>query len=147
MQGRHAQVERRETRAPQLLIANGWDESLDPTGRWLSEKLDGVRAYWDAAQFLSRQGNRFHAPTWFTSRLPTIPLDGELWIGRKQFQRTVSIVRRQNGGELWRELRFVVFDAPQVGGVFEARLAQATELFRQRRPEFAQPLPRYTLPR
>jgi len=46
----------------------------------MSEKLDGVRAYWDGKQFLSRQGNLYHAPAWFTEHLPAVPLDGELWI-------------------------------------------------------------------
>jgi DNA ligase-1 len=55
-----------------------------------------VRAYWDGKQFLSRQGNLYHAPDWFLEGLPNVPLDGELWIDRKAFQRTVSIVRRQD---------------------------------------------------
>src|SRR5712675_837399 len=33
--------------APPLLLAETWDNAIDPTGWWLSEKLDGVRAYWD----------------------------------------------------------------------------------------------------
>jgi DNA ligase-1 len=45
-----------------LLLAHAWDNAQDLTGWWISEKLDGVRAYWDGQQFLSRQGNRFHAP-------------------------------------------------------------------------------------
>ena len=85
--------------APPLLLAHAWDNDQDLTGWLLSEKLDGVRAYWDGTRFLSRQGNPFHSPPWFTAELPNIPLDGELWLGRKKFQRTVSIVRRQDGGE------------------------------------------------
>src|SRR5580704_4856852 len=69
---------------------------LHPSSYWLSEKLDGVGAYWNGSQFLSRQGNLFHAPDWFVAGLPNTPLDGELWLGRKKFQRTVSIVRRQD---------------------------------------------------
>ncbi|MCI0361803.1 MAG: DNA ligase, partial [Planctomycetaceae bacterium] len=105
--------------APPLLLAHPWDNEQDLTGWFMSEKLDGVRAYWDGGQFLSRQGNPLHAPTWFTQGLPKIPLDGELWIGRQQFQRTVSIVRRQDAGELWRQVLYVVFDAPHSGGPFE----------------------------
>src|SRR5262245_10672741 len=44
---------------PPLLLAESWGSETDPTGWWLSEKLDGVRAYWDGKQFLSRQGNRY----------------------------------------------------------------------------------------
>src|SRR5438552_3976778 len=51
--------------APPLLLAEKWDNVTDPTGWWLSEKLDGVRAYWDGSQIVSRQGNLYHAPDWF----------------------------------------------------------------------------------
>jgi DNA ligase-1 len=104
----------------------------------MSEKLDGVRAYWDGRRFLSRQGNIYMAPDWFVAGLPEVPLDGELWIGRKAFQRTVSIARQQVGGEHWRELRYVVFDAPAHGGEFEARLRFLDDLLRRHGPEFVQ---------
>ena len=81
---------------PALLLAETWTPDADVNGWWMSEKLDGVRAYWDGKQFFSRQGNRFYAPDWFLAGLPNMPLDGELWLGRKAFQRTVSIVRRQD---------------------------------------------------
>jgi DNA ligase-1 len=42
---------------PPLLLAERWVSDLDLAGWWMSEKLDGVRAYWDGKQFLSRQGN------------------------------------------------------------------------------------------
>src|SRR5206468_3851452 len=108
---------------PPLLLAETWDNAADLSGWWMSEKLDGVRAYWDGTQFLSRLGNLFHAPDWFVEGLPELPLDGELWIGRKKFQRTVSIVRRQDKNEVWNEVRFLVFDAPAAPGGFEDRLA------------------------
>ena len=56
--------------APQLLLANSWENDTDLSGWWMSEKLDGVRAWWDGRQFLSRQGNVYHAPDWFTAGLP-----------------------------------------------------------------------------
>jgi DNA ligase 1 len=111
-----------ESTAPRLLLAQTWTNDIDLAGWWMSEKLDGVRAYWDGRQFLSRQGNLFYAPDWFIEHLPDTPLDGELWLARKSFQRTVSIVRRQDKSDLWRELAYVVFDAPAVNDVFERRL-------------------------
>ena len=42
----------------------------DPTGWHMSEKLDGVRAFWNGSQLLSRLGNPFAAPEWFTKGLP-----------------------------------------------------------------------------
>ena len=108
---------------PPLLLAERWDNEQDLAGWWMSEKLDGVRAYWDGRTLISRLGNRFHAPDWFLEGLPEVPLDGELWIGRKAFQRTVGIVRRQDKTELWKEVTFVVFDAPALDAPFEDRLA------------------------
>jgi DNA ligase-1 len=112
-----------EKTGPPLLLAERWDNAQDLAGWWLSEKLDGVRAYWDGKSLISRLGNRFHAPDWFLEGLPEIPLDGELWIGRKAFQRTVGIVRRQDQTDLWKQVRYVAFDAPDVDGAFEGRLA------------------------
>jgi DNA ligase-1 len=112
-----------EGKGPPLLLAHAWAGDVDLAGWWMSEKLDGVRAYWDGKQFLSRLGNPYHAPDWFIAGLPEVPLDGELWGGRKKFQRTVSIARRQDRSEHWKELRYVVFDAPALDAPFEARLA------------------------
>ncbi len=111
-----------EKEGPPLLLAERWDNAQDLAGWWLSEKLDGVRAYWDGKSLISRLGNRFHAPDWFLEGLPDIPLDGELWIGRKAFQRTVGIVRRQDKTDLWNQVRYVAFDAPGVDDAFEGRL-------------------------
>src|SRR5215471_3335881 len=62
--------EKKEGNEPPLLLAESWDFVSDPAGWWLSEKLDGVRAYWDGEQFISRLGNQFHAPDWFVAGLP-----------------------------------------------------------------------------
>lgn len=105
-----------------LLLAENWTDLTDPTGWWMSEKLDGVRAYWDGKQFLSRKNNIFYAPDWFTAGLPPMALDGELWIDRGQFQRTVSVVRRQDHPPEWKQVKYVVFDAPQARGMFEKRV-------------------------
>ena len=107
---------------PPILLAESWDNSAELAGWWMSEKLDGVRAYWDGKQFLSRQGNLYHAPDWFLEGLPSVPLDGELWIDRKAFQRTVSIVRRQDKSEHWKSVRYLIFDAPAMISPFEERL-------------------------
>ena len=126
--------------APPVLLAHVFAEiqpPIDPTGWWLSEKLDGVRAWWDGTGFVSRLGNTYHAPSWFTAGLPDFPLDGELWLGRKQFQRCVSIVRRQDQSELWQEIRFVVFDAPALDAPFEERLAHCRRWHEQSTPAYA----------
>ena len=102
--------------APQLLLANVWENDIDLKGWWMSEKLDGVRAWWTGTHFLSRLGNIYHAPDWFIAGLPNVPLDGELWLDRKAFQRTVSIVRRQDKSDHWQQIKYVMFDAPGISG-------------------------------
>lgn len=103
---------------------------LDPTGWWISEKLDGVRAYWNGQNLYSRNGLLFDAPAWFTSELPTkVHLDGELWCGREQFERCVGIIKYHKGStaDEWKHLTFRVFDAPVVDSntdlAYEARHA------------------------
>ncbi|MBL9091618.1 MAG: DNA ligase [Planctomycetaceae bacterium] len=118
-----------DIKAPAVLLAETWDGEQDVSGWWLSEKLDGVRAVWTGRQFLSRQGNVFHAPTWFTADLPEFPLDGELWLARRAFQRTVSIVRRHDQPSDWQKIRYVVFDAPAEHAPFERRLQTCREHF------------------
>ena len=125
---------------PPLLLAERWDNAQDLAGWWMSEKLDGVRAYWDGRSLISRLGNPFHAPDWFLAGLPDEPLDGELWIGRKAFQKTVGVVRRQDRSDHWKEVAFVAFDAPSVPGPFEGRLAFVRETFARREPPHARAL-------
>src|SRR5262249_55634216 len=56
----------------------------------------------------------------------------ELWGGRKRFQRTVSVVRRQDKSDAWREITFVVFDAPAMAAPFEERIEHVRSLLAER---------------
>jgi DNA ligase 1 len=129
--------EKKDSEAPPLLLAERWDGAMNLTGWWMSEKLDGVRAYWTGKEFLSRLGNPLHAPDWFCTGLPTEPLDGEFWIDRKKFQRTVGIVRRQDKTELWKEVRYLIFDVPQSDDVFEQRIKIIQKIVQKNRPLYA----------
>jgi DNA ligase-1 len=115
-------------KGPPVLLAHKWEVDQDPKDWWMSEKLDGVRAYWDGQKFISRLGNEFFAPDFFRAGLPDHPLDGELWMGRKKFQDTVSIVRQLNAGDYWKRLRFLVFDAPHLKTSFEHRMTSLARL-------------------
>lgn len=85
-------------------------------------KLDGVRAYWDGENFISRLGNVFAVPDDYKSVMPKdMHLDGELWMGRGRFQETSGAVRRMDKGRQWKDIQYMVFDAPNVGGGFEDR--------------------------
>jgi DNA ligase-1 len=110
-----------EQKAP-VMLAHQWDHKVDIKGWWMSEKLDGVRGYWTGKELISRAGNPFHAPEWFTRNFPPTPLDGELWTGREQFPELVSIVRRESADTDWGKVHYFVFDAPEIEGCFEKRL-------------------------
>lgn len=114
---------------PPLMLANVYRGQVALDDYWVSEKLDGVRGYWDGKALLTRGGERIAAPAWFTAGWPNTPLDGELWAGRGQFSRTVSIVRQQSPSDAdWATIRFMVFDLPASAAPFAERLAELARL-------------------
>ncbi|KAJ7472567.1 hypothetical protein FB451DRAFT_1339465 [Mycena latifolia] len=118
--------------SPELLLAKPWDvdDGPDPTGWWISEKLDGVRTFYDGKQLLSRLGNPFTPPTSFMQQFPkNITLDGELFAGRGKFSAAVSIVRTSDSAN-WGSIEFHVFDIPSMGSQpFESRMDKLQRLF------------------
>lgn len=111
-----------QTPAP-VMLANVYHPGIDLSAYWVSEKYDGIRAYWDGTRLLTRGGEIIHAPAWFVARWPRVPLDGELWAGRGGFSEAVSTARTQVPDEAaWRRLRFMAFDLPAHGGTFDQRL-------------------------
>ncbi|PCI14409.1 MAG: DNA ligase [Thiotrichales bacterium] len=113
---------------PPLPLAHTYTQGLNIKDYWLSEKLDGVRAYWDGKQLLSKQGNIYHAPAWFIANFPSQPLDGELWMKRNSFERIVSIVRDKIPGDGWQDIRYMVFDLPLKKVAFSARISKLKNL-------------------
>lgn len=120
-----------DTLPPDLTLANIYQQNIDISEYWISEKLDGVRAYWDGKNLITRQGNFIHAPDWFTAPLPdSIRLDGELWIARGKFEPLSAIVRSQSASEQqWRSVSYQLFDMPVAGKTFTQRLQILSELF------------------
>jgi len=117
---------------PKIMLAKVYQQGADLKSYWVSEKLDGVRAYWNGQQLKSRQGNIYHAPRWFTANFPKQPLDGELWIGRDTFQQLISTVRKKRpNSDAWREVRYMVFDLPSSTASFTTRLTQLKKLIPQ----------------
>ena len=112
-----------EKQPPGLLLADVWNPSIDPTGWWISEKFDGLRGYWDGRQLWSRKGKLIHPPGYFLAELPRdVALDGELWIGRGNFEETISTVLSETPDDRWKKVHFMVFDAPKAKGYFEQRM-------------------------
>lgn len=113
--------------AADLPLARKYSGGIDLSQYWVSEKFDGVRARWNGERLISRGGNAFAAPPWFTAGFPPTPLDGELWAGRGLFSETASIVTRAAPHEGWRRVRYMVFDLP-APGVFNERLQRLRAL-------------------
>lgn len=96
---------------------------------WLkSEKLDGGRAFWtptlrgtipdfsndegEATGLWTRDGKIIHAPNDWLDKLPQIPLDGELYLGRGMFQKLMSVIRCNVPDERWKDVQYKIFDMP-----------------------------------
>ncbi len=90
----------------------------------MSEKLDGIRAYWDGKHLISRQGHIIHAPNWFTKDYPPFPIDGELWTKRDDFENISSIVRDKIPSKKWREIKHYIFEVPFAKGNLFDRLSK-----------------------
>ncbi len=77
----------------ELQKAKNYDNSKHDISNWyMSEKLDGIRAYWNTKELLSKNGNKIYAPDWFIKSLPHFELDGELWTKRSDFENIKNIV-------------------------------------------------------
>ncbi len=91
---------------------------------FVSEKLDGIRGYWDGSTLYSRQGYAIVAPNWFTENLGEIPLDGEIWLGRETFQVLSGLIARNDINDpLWNSVTYQIFDLPAEKSVFKERVA------------------------
>jgi len=114
---------------PALLLAKTYTDEINITDYWVSEKLDGVRAYWDGERLTSRQGNVFQAPSWFVADFPANKLDGELWIARGAFEDTISTVKKHKPvDQEWLRVRYMVFELPEAAGTFTQRLEKLKTL-------------------
>lgn len=61
----------------------------------------------------SRYGNPINAPDWFLNNLPRVPLDGELWAGRGNFQTVMSTIRKEEPvDEEWKQIQYAIFGTP-----------------------------------
>lgn len=117
-----------------VMLAKKYDSKKHNPESWLmSYKIDGIRAYWNGENLLTRGNNIIHAPAWFIKPLKGIPhhLDGELVFTSNgspigNFQETCSVVKRHNPDERWSNIKYYVFDMPDIGKEFTFDLALFT---------------------
>ena len=118
-----------------------------PVGWWASEKWDGIRALWDGEKIISRGSGLgkpkvyTYVPDWFKLTLPPgVALDGEIWIGRGDFQKTSRLSTLKPGksytteqiDKMWTGVTFKVFDIPSEDGPFEERMDKLNKVVRSR---------------
>jgi DNA ligase 1 len=118
--------------SPPLILANVWSEDFDPGQYLVSEKYDGARALWDGKSLRFRSGRTVNAPDWFVAQLTAEKLDGELWIGRGQFEKLSGVVRKNTPiDDEWREIKYMIFELPDATGTFTERYAAIQALVRR----------------
>lgn len=104
----------------------------DPTGLWVSEKMDGCRAFWDGECFRTKESWAvIDAPAFMSEGLPRgQAIDGELWANRGTFEMVRQLVQYQRAASPdWSRVRFMAFDAPcTISRGFEERQEQLAAL-------------------
>lgn len=109
-----------------------------PTGWWVSEKLDGIRAIWDGEKFLSRNsqsglGSKVfsYVPQFVIDSMPGgVALDGEIWLGRNKFNEMSSIsnwipgkkFKQAEIDDKWIQIKYKIFDIPNSTEPYEERM-------------------------
>lgn len=131
-----------------LMLAHNYDPKKHGVAGWyMSEKLDGMRAFWDggvsremlkadvpwanttkdsrykiapvATGLWSQYGHPIHAPDWWLDALPNTPLDGELYMGLEFRQDLMSIVKKLIPNDKdWHPIHLHCFDIPYPEAVF-----------------------------
>jgi DNA ligase-1 len=98
--------------------------------RWLSEKLDGVRAYWNGSNLISKNSKTLYCPNWFTEGLPSgISLDGELWMGRGKLENTMATLNSSDINESsWKDMKYMIFDLVGCKKPIEDRMKEMEEM-------------------
>jgi DNA ligase-1 len=117
----------------EVMLAKKFDpEKNDPSGWLCTEKIDGVRAYWNHVKknLYTRTGSVITCPKWFKENLPKhVDLDGELWIGYGQFNKVNGLARKHVPVEEdWKQVKYIIFDVPVPNVPYEERVAMYTEI-------------------
>ena len=116
------------TQLPLLQHAKTYQDQ-NVSGWLMSEKLDGIRGYWDGQAMYTKHGKKLFPPKVFIANFPPFALDGELWSHRQDFEQIQSKVLRHHG--TWENISYQVFEVPQAKGDFLVRLQKVSKWFDQ----------------
>jgi DNA ligase-1 len=132
--------------APDLLLAKELPAQVVVKDYLISEKYDGVRAYWDGKALWFRGGGQIQAPQWFVDGLPPEALDGELWLAYGGFERGVGIVRQSTPVDAdWRQIKYMVFELPNATGDFASRAATIAQIVQAAQQPYLRAVKQYRL--
>lgn len=130
---------------PNLFSLTQYQATAKVKGWVMSEKLDGIRAYWNGRDLRTKQGHRIFAPQWFIADLPPFELDGELWLARGKFAETQAIVMDKKPSQEWKRLTYQIFEVPnQQGGLME-RLKVLDEFLIENPSQIVHIIPQITI--
>ena len=114
----------------EFMLAKEYDKNMTslkgnpPNGWYISEKYDGYRARWMKQDniFLSRNEKPFNAPDWFKQSIPDEDFDGELWVGRDNFEKMGVVRKKIPIDEEWKAIKYIVYDLPNLKVPFKERI-------------------------
>lgn len=131
---------------PQIQLAQLYSADINLEEFLVSEKLDGVRGYFDGEKLISRQGNIIKAPKWFTKDFPHEVFEGELWIGREKFELISKIVRQEKPDDkAWQDVRLMVFDLPKNSEAFSKRYEAMKKLVAKANTKYLQAIDQFEI--
>jgi DNA ligase 1 len=126
----------------ELQKAKIYDKLIHKINNWyMSEKLDGIRAYWNGKELLSKNGNKIYTPDWFIKDFPDFELDGELWTKRDDFENIQAIVLDKNPSKKWQEITYNIFEVPNAKGDFDKRLEKIRNYLDKKPNKFIKIIP------
>ena len=105
----------------------------DPTGYYMSHKLDGMRGIYDGNSdtFISRNNKPIISPKFFTKDFPNEVMDGELYTKVDDFSGTGIFRKKIPVDSEWRKGVYMVFDLPMIRKPFEERYQMLKEIVKK----------------
>jgi DNA ligase 1 len=86
---------------------------ISPDDYWITEKFDGMRAFWYKGNLISRYGTQLTIPDWLLQILPRgIDLDGELFAGYGKWNECAKFKKKSADIPFWckNTVFYIVFD-------------------------------------
>jgi len=96
---------------------------------WMSELFEGPgHVFWNGEKFFSRNTGKeiIGVPLFFTNNFPQLPLEGHLWRGhgmQNEIMNILCLEGTKTEEDQWRDVTFLVYDAPTKEMVYEERLS------------------------